>query len=93
MAKKKKTLKQKKLAELRHLEESEKILTTLPTSQPTLSYSFSGVTKEEKNLPTYSLQHDLKKTLAVSFVILVCLLTLSVLLHNHAFVLPLVSRY
>lgn len=98
MGKKKKTLKQKKLAEARRLTEShgetsqlsENINTTINSS---LSYSFSPTVKKQE-IPSYSLQNELKKTLFVSLSILTFLVILSVLLQSHAFVLPLVSvRY
>lgn len=105
MGKKKKTLEQKKLAQLRRLKEFQKSsvaissVTTSPDASDSIqldeqkfSYSFAPKT-QEKMVPTYSLQHDLQKTVIVSSVILLILISFSLLLHSNTFVLPLIARY
>lgn len=87
MSKKKKTLKQKKLADLRLLQSQHE---AIQQSTPTISYTFSG-NKNPIMTPTYSLQHDIKKTLGVSLGILVFLFVLSSLLQSRMFMLPLIS--
>lgn len=103
MGKKKKTLKQKRLAELHRLKEFQEGSSSVSTSQindipqatqPRFSYSFSSIEQKEKMVITYSLQHDLRKTIIISSIILAFLILLRVLLQSNAFVLPLVSiRY
>ncbi len=104
MGKKKKTLRQKKQAELRRLKEFQEIHSSVsipteeaavassPSAQSTFSYTFS-LGKKVKMVTAYSLRHDLRKTLIVSSVIFISLITLSVLLQTNVLVVPLVSRY
>lgn len=98
MGKKRKTLKQKRMAESRHLKDSPELvstsssLTPTPVIQPTLSYTFQAQPKKIAAV-SYSLGHDLKKTIFVSGGIILFQLILSFLLHKHALMIPLVSRY
>lgn len=98
MGKKKKTLAQKRLAELRHSKTIEKKDEQTPTPpnplQPTaFTYTFSK-TAEKRAAPTYSLSHELRKTLFVSGAIILFQILLFIILHNRVFMLPLESlRY
>lgn len=100
MGKQRKTLREKKLAELRHQKHARQQITPGPSIEeatqpvaPSLTYTFQSA-HQTKKITAYSLQHDLIKTLGVSAGIIVFQLLLFILLHNHALVLPLVSlRY
>ena len=100
MGKKKKTLEEKKLTELRRFTEPHgKPVPLAPTEETvvprpsTISYTFPSV-KKSATAQTFSLRHDLQKTLTVSASILVALILLFVLLQSRVFVLPLIPlRY
>lgn len=96
MSKKKKTLREKKLAELRRQEsqpsKNTSGLTTLQSTEPiTTAPQYTFTAKQTPHVvKTYSLQHDLFKTLSISAGIIVFQVIVFFLLHNHLLVLPLI---
>lgn len=97
MAKKRKTLQEKKRSEVRKGETRIKTSETVPSSThqvtPTFSYTFTKESQVKSTVHHYSLKHDLYKTLSLSLGIIFFQLILFSLLHNHTLVLPLVSLH
>lgn len=100
MGKRRKTLREKKLTELRQTHTISKENTSGRISQestqpitPTATYTFQTVTHVPA-AKTYALSHDLQKTLLVSAMVILLQFILYFLLKTNALVLPLVSlRY
>lgn len=92
MGKRRKTLKEKKISDLRHLAKpttSEPIKEDqqLPSSFSFPSYSFTTKTREQQT-QSFNLKHELLKTFSVSAAITIFQLALFLLLVNHIITLP-----
>ena len=96
MSKKRKTLRDKKLAEFHrqetHQPKTTSGLTTSSSSEPiitTPTYTFTA-RQARQSVKEYSLQHDLYKTLSISVGIIVLQVIVFFLLQRHILVLPLI---